>query len=141
MLKKMIHNHIAREYALLSLGIIFSTFLSFFKQYINKLNYEFLVVFSINALGITLLYIFFTGYIITIILPIIGKLWKLSYKYFFYFFTSLNFLWFLIFLSDNLLSNILFICFPMPVAYIFAWRVNKKYWRERDLYDNPKGAD
>lgn len=137
-MKHIMKNHLVKEYAILIAGVVIPCFITLMIDYTfcifdNSCTKKY--IFHIESIFIPISYSIFTGYCFSIAIPIFAHFYKDVYKPFFSLLCLTNIFWLYSFIYGyfstgdfKLLLFIIIISVPMPISYIFAWRVNNKYW-------------
>jgi hypothetical protein len=130
---------VAKEYSIILLGILLSCILSLIFDYLlaheNPYPGPFYKI-NGNSFVFSLSYLILTGFFISFTSPVFGIFFRKHYKYLLLIFISVSMFWFVSFSNAGSLHiaiNTLLTCFPMPVSYFFAMRINQKYWQQRTL--------
>jgi hypothetical protein len=133
-------NYLAKEYFSLFLGVFLSFIFNFLFDYlfsISNLSTDHYYKWSWNSWLITVAYFVMTGYFLSLMIPILSLREKKYYKNFLILLSFSNIIWIFL-LTDKSLNNVFgvfqiaIICLPMPLSCLFAWQINKRYWKIKE---------
>lgn len=135
--ERFYQSHIFNEYAVIIIGNIITIIIQYFVYYANyddQYKYNNIFYFA----PIYTFYLILSGYSISMTLsPLIGHFKKQSYLWFFILFSIPSGV--LIYSGVNssfsgwrAVVKYVGVLFPLPLAYLIAWHINKKYWKIKE---------